>query len=74
VSGTVFKTDQRLFGSLVRSTRTVFRQQSMRTKLFLLIAGGALLLGIIAYRFYTSTNDLNVTPQAAKEIEKAKKR
>ena len=74
MSGTVFKTDQRLFGSLVRSTRTVFRQSSMKIKLLWLLAGCALLLGIIAFRFYTSTNDLNVTPQAAEQIEKAKKR
>jgi hypothetical protein len=46
----------------------------MKTKHLWLIAGAVLLLGIVLYRSYTSTADLNVTPQAAEEIEKAKRR
>jgi len=71
VSGTVFKTDQRFLESLVRSTRTVFRHRPVKL-LWLILAAALLLVGILLYR--SSSNDLNVTPDAKEAIDRAKQR
>jgi hypothetical protein len=46
----------------------------MRTRLLWLGLAAILLIGLVLYRYSTSTGKLNVEPNAAKEIEKAKQR
>lgn len=45
----------------------------MTTRLLWILIAAVLLIGFLVYRS-RSTGDLNVTPEAAREIEKAKRR